>query len=89
MAEGKMIKNILLDGNCFFRSIAVYGYKDEEYHMNVRKELCTHISTNQIQYSSLLLHNDIGSHLKKMAKPGTWATQVELQAAADYCCTMF
>ena len=24
-----------------------------------------------------------------MAKPGTWATQVELQAAADYYCTEF
>ena len=65
----------------------MYVHKDEEYHMNVRKELCTHITANQTKYSSLLFHNNIASHLKQMAKPGTWETQVELQAAADYYCT--
>ena len=64
----------------------MYVHGDEEYHMNVRKELCAHITTNQTNYSSLLFHNNIASHLKQMVKPGKWATQVELQAAADYYC---
>ena len=65
----------------------MYIHKDEEYHINVRKELCNYITANQAKYSSLLFHNKIASHLKQMTKPGTWATQVELQAAADYYCT--
>ena len=87
LTEGKVIKSVLPDGNCFFRSIAVYLHGDEEYHMSVRKELCAHMTMNQTNYSSLLFHNSIASHLKQMAKPGTWATQVELQAAANYYCT--
>ena len=62
----------------------MYVHKDEEYHMNVRKELYTHITANQTKYSRLLFHNNNASHLKQMTKPGTRATQVELQAAADY-----
>ena len=37
LTEGKMIKSVLPDGNCFFRSIAVYVHGDEKYHMNVQK----------------------------------------------------
>ena len=42
---------------------------------------------NQTNYSSLLFHNSIASHLKQITEPGTWATQVELKAAANYYCT--
>ena len=79
-----MIKNVLPDGNCFFRSVAVYVHGDEDYHMNVRKKLCSHITANQDVYSTFLFNNSMARHLKHMAKPGTWATQVELQAATDF-----
>lgn len=84
LSEGKMIKTVLPDGNCFFRSVAVYVHGDEEYHSIVRKALCSHITANQDTYRSLLFHNSMTSHLKQMAKPCTWATQVELQAAANF-----
>ena len=65
----------------------MYLHGDEDYHMNVQKELCTYITANQADYSSLLFKDFIAHHLKQMAKPGTWGTQVELQAATDYYCT--
>ena len=63
--------------------MAVYLHGDEDHHINIWKELCAYITANQSDYSSLLFNNSIAHHLKQMAKPGTWATQVELQAAAD------
>jgi len=55
------------NGNCFFRSVAVYVHGDEDYHMNVRKKLCTHITVNKDVYSTLLFNNSMACHLKNMA----------------------
>jgi len=82
LTEGKMIKSV--SGNYFFRSVVVYVYGDKDYHMSVRQELCSHITGNQDVYSTLLFNNSISRHLKQMAKCGTWATQVELQAADNF-----
>ena len=70
-----MIKSVLLDVNCFFRSIVVQLHGGEEYHIDIRKVLCTHIITNQQQP---IVHNSIASHLKQMVKPDILANQVEL-----------
>ena len=35
-------------------------------------------------YSTLLFNNSMACHLKHIAKPSTWATQVELQAAGNF-----
>ena len=81
LSEGKTIKHVLPDGYCFFRSVAVYVHGDEDI---VRKALCSHITANQEMYTSLLFHNFMTHHLKQMVKPCMWATQVELQAAANF-----
>ena len=49
LSKRKMIKHVhvLPDGNCFFRSVAVYVHGDEDYHNIVQKALCSHITANQ------------------------------------------
>ena len=68
----------------FFRSVALYVHGNEDYHNILRKALCSHITANQEMYTSLLFYNSMTHHLKQMVKPCTWATQVELQAAANF-----
>ena len=86
LTEGKMIKSVLPDANCFFRSVAVYVHGGEDYHLVVRKELCAHINANQVGYSSLLFHNSITRHLKQMVKPGTWLNHKRLLISMGLIC---
>ena len=43
-----------------------------------------YIANNGDAYTPLLFEETLTDHLKMMRNPGTWGTQVELQAAADY-----
>ena len=78
---------ILVDKECFatsFSGVLQCTYINMKSITWMYERNCV---VNQTKYSSLLFHNNIASHLKQMTKPGTWATQVEVQAAADYYCT--
>ena len=82
-SSGKTVKRVLSDGNCFFRSLSFCFYGTDDHHLAVRKTVVGHISSNKGNYSRLVFHGSIDEHVIHMAKPCTWATQVELQATAD------
>ena len=52
-------------------------------HLGVRQSVVTHIKYNQSNYAPLVFRGSMDEHVQRMAKPCVWATQVELQAAAD------
>ena len=82
-SSGKTVKQVLPDGNCFFRSLSFCFYGTDDHHLAVRKTLVAHIVSNKRNYSKFLFHGSIDEHVIQMARPCVWATQVELQAAAD------
>lgn len=83
LSSGKTVKRVLPDGNCFFRSLSFCFYQTEDHHSGVRQSVVTHIKYNQNNYAPLLFRGSMDEHIQQMAKPCVWATQVELQAAAN------
>ena len=67
----------------FFRSLSFCFYGTDDHHLAVRKTVVDHIISDKRNYSTYLFHGSIDEHVIQMAKPCVWATQVELQAAAD------
>lgn len=79
--------NIMADGNCFFRAISKAICGTEEHHATIRRATVRHLENNDATYQAFLRHGNL-SVLEyviqsKMCCLGTWATEVEIQAAAD------
>ena len=78
------VKQVLPDGNCFFRSLSFCFYGTDDHHLAVRKTLVAHIVSNKgITLNFFSMSPLTSMQLIQMARPCVWATQVELQAAAD------
>ena len=86
--QHRKIKPILGDGNCFFWSLSWFLYNNQEEHMMVRNVLVQFISDHKDHFSGLVIDPEgtetIESHITKMRKPKFWASQIEIQAAADF-----
>ncbi|VDP17354.1 unnamed protein product [Onchocerca flexuosa] len=82
------IAPIVADGNCFFRSIALYLSGSEEEHLIVRKSVINFVVKFEKKYGDQLRevsHFSLGEwkeHVKKMTNDGEWATEIELLALA-------
>ena len=82
----RKIKRVLGDGNCFFRSISHQLFASEEKHHAVRSTLVRFENLNKSVFSSYLMSNNeptIVTHINKMDRFSTWATQVEVYAASS------
>ncbi|XP_069122503.1 uncharacterized protein [Argopecten irradians] len=84
-------KQILGDGNCFFRALSYSLSNDETHHRKIRHDTVIHMVQNANQYNSHLRsgYKSVGDWVmkKKMLENGTWATEIEILAAADFLCT--
>lgn len=87
MAEPCETKDIVGDGNCFFRSIAYAVSGSEREHRKLRRAVVTHILQNEGRYSQYLRqgHSSVANYIatSRMKYVGTWATELEIQAASD------
>ena len=83
-ASGKTVKRVLPDGNCFFRSLSFCLHGSEKQHSITRADIVAHINANRGKYEPILFSGSIEDHVERMVKSCVWATQVEIQAAADY-----
>ena len=80
----RTIHRVVGDGNCLFRSLSFQLFKTELHHFKLRNNLVWIISLNREQFSKFLFSTDgIQEHIKHMAKPNVWGTQVEIVAAAS------
>ena len=79
-------KEIVGDGNCFFRAISFSLTNSEDYHHAMRNAVCTHLIQNTELFKPFLRDNEMSveSHLcsSKMSLQGSWATEVEIIAMA-------
>ena len=48
------IKPIPADGNCLFRALAFLICKTEEFHMQLRKDICMYIRANKSEYEAFI-----------------------------------
>ncbi|XP_069136358.1 uncharacterized protein [Argopecten irradians] len=80
-------KIIMGDGNCFFRALSFAISDEESHHKLLRKAVVAHMIKFQNKFNSYLRlgYKSVPEYLSKksMLHDGTWATEVEILAAAD------
>lgn len=77
------------DGNCFFRAISYALCGTDQYHFAIRQAAVKQLESYAGTYKSILrteYHGSVSAYLRKsrMHSPGRWATEVEIQATADF-----
>lgn len=86
LRQHRKIKTILGDGNCFFRALSYFLYNTQDQHLKVRHDIVEFISHHKTQFTALIMgprEETIDHHIANMRTPMFWASQVEIQAAAD------
>ncbi len=87
MAEPCETKDIVADGNCFFRAVAYAVSGSEREHRKVRRAVVTHILQNEEKYVPYLRqgYSSVPEYItrSRMKFVGTWATEMEIQAVSD------
>lgn len=93
---GRKSHTITGDGNCYFRAISHLLFGSEDNHLEIRTLLVRFINHNKTVFEKYLMQvneSTIQAHIKKLLRPSTWATQVEVLATASvfgisvYYCT--
>lgn len=82
--QNRRRKVIRGDGNCFFRAVAHVTHGSEDGHAEVRKYLTNFLDANRAAFEKYIINGSWEEHISAMKLEGTWATQVELYAAATY-----
>ncbi|XP_058472555.1 uncharacterized protein LOC131445864 [Solea solea] len=78
---------IVGDGNCFFRSVSQAVCGSQKNHRKIRLAVVKQLEDNAVAYESILRSefSSVSDYVSKsrMRYVGSWATEVEIQAAAD------
>nr|XP_043868972.1 uncharacterized protein LOC122758736 [Solea senegalensis] len=78
---------IVGDGNCFFRSVSQAVCGSQKNHRKIRLAVVKQLEDNAVAYESILRSefSSVSDYVIKsrMRYVGSWATEVEIQAAAD------
>jgi hypothetical protein len=86
---GAPCKNVKIkgDGNCFFRAVSEALCGTEEYHEPIRNAVVQQLQSKQHMYRTILrvCYRSVSEYITEsnMNCLGSWATEVEIQAAAD------
>jgi OTU-like cysteine protease/SEC-C motif len=80
---GLRVHEVAADGSCFFRSLADQLKGRSGDHRQLRKSIVHHIEANRDLYEPFIEDDEpFDKYLKNMAQEGTWAGNLELQAAS-------
>ena len=81
------IVRVTADGNCFFRAVSEAVSGADEYHETLRRLVVKQLQSNDAAYVNILRrgYTSVSEYISSsaMSSLGTWATEVEIQAAAD------
>ncbi|XP_014882252.1 uncharacterized protein LOC106943455 [Poecilia latipinna] len=81
-------ENIVGDGNCFFRALSQAISGNQKSHRKIRLAVVNQLQRNSHLYDSILRseYSSISQYIaiSRMNYVGAWATELEIQAAADY-----
>ena len=80
-------QKIVGDGNCFFRAVSQAISGTQRYHVKFRRAVVRHLERNPVAYEGILRseYSSMSEYLNvsRMGYVGSWATELEIQAAAD------
>ena len=80
-------ERIVGDGNCFFRAVSQAISGTQKYHRKIRLAVVKHLESNSVAYQGILRseYSSMSEYLSmsRMRYVGSWATELEIQAAAD------
>ena len=83
-SQNRKLVRIRGDGNCLFRALSLIVYGSEMCHAKVRELLVNFVRTNADNFRVYVTTGTtLEDHLLHMQYSRTWATQVELYAAAS------
>ncbi|XP_075338771.1 uncharacterized protein LOC142398595 [Odontesthes bonariensis] len=81
------VEPIVGDGNCFFRAVSQAVSGTQKWHRKIRLAVVKQLERNPQMYCNILRNENssINEYIKRsrMQYVGSWATEVEIQAAAD------
>lgn len=76
------------DGNCFFNAASQAISGTQKYHKKIRLAAVKQLQSNPVAYESITRseYPSISEYIKmsRMCFAGTWATELEIQATADF-----
>ena len=75
--------NVLGDGNCFFRAVSCQLYNTPEYHLYIRFLGVQHLLHNPELYIESNYELSWQNYVNNMAREGTWADNIIIQAVAN------
>ena len=80
---GRLPVNVLGDGNCFFRAVSCQLYNTPEYHFYIRFLGVQHLLHHPELYIESNFEKSWQSYVNNMARQGTWADNIIIQAVAN------
>ena len=81
---GRLPVNVLGDGNCFFRAVSCQLYNTPEYHLYIRFLGVQHLLHNPELYIESNYELSWQNYVNNMAREGTWADNIIIQAVAIF-----
>ena len=73
------------DGNCFYRCLSIYLYKDENHHEQVRNEIVEYMIDNR-RHFQCFVDGQYDLHMRDQTysdgRRESWATEAEIHAAS-------
>ena len=80
---GRIPVNVLGDGNCFFRAVSCQLYNTPEYHLYIRSLGVQHLLHHPELYIESNFEYSWQNYMDNMARQGTWADNIIIQAVAN------
>ena len=80
---GRIPVNVLGDGNCFFRAVSHQLYNTPEYHLHIRSLGVQHLLHHPELYIESNYEYSWQNYMNNMARQGTWADNIIIQAVAN------
>ena len=85
---GLRVKEVAADGNCFFRAMCDQRWGDEDEHLHLRRLTIEYMKANKDDFEPFIEDDEKwDAYVERMGEDGTWAGNMELQAASLVCMT--
>lgn len=83
---GLRIEVMAADGNCFFRALSDQRWGDDSHHEALRRDVISYMRANRTDFEPFIEDDEKwDTYIARMAEDGTWAGNLELQAASVVC----
>jgi OTU domain-containing protein 3 len=81
--HGLRVKIVAADGSCFFRSLADQLEGDNGDHLHYRTKVVDYIQQHEDNFKPFIEDDEsLNDYITRMRRDGTWAGNIELQAAS-------